>query len=152
MGFGNVASQMIFFIAIMGISVSLIFFLNNYVASASATMETNRQRMVESMNTHFLITNVNYFDAENITRIYLVNDGNTKLKPSDVDLYFDGLFISRTNRNISVETSTDIKDVGIWNPSETLLIEYNKSLDPATYYIDVVSLNGAKDSEYFSVE
>lgn len=151
MGFGDVVSQTIFFIAILGISVTLIMLFNNYVSSTSATMESNRNRMVDQMNTHFEITNVFHESDTNITHVYVLNTGENKHRPEEIDAYINSRFISRTDLNTTLVESTDIRDIGIWNPGETIHMQINMSLDDDTHTIDVVTSNGVKTSEIFSL-
>ncbi len=150
MGFGDVVSQTIFFIAILGISVTLIMLFNNYVSSASASIESSRSRMVDQMSTHFDITNVYHENNTNTTHVYVLNTGESKIMPEDMDAYINSRFVPRTEINASVVPSTDVRDEGIWNPGETMYMYINMSLEDEIHSIDVVAPNGVSDSDVFS--
>lgn len=151
MGFGNVATTIIMFIAVLTLATGVIITMNNQMEQSQASMKIQNDYLNNQMKTNILINQVNYSAGE--TTIYIVNDGKTILKTDKVDIYVDADFIPRndTNRTIAIEPSTDITNPGLWDPDEILKINISKTLIAGQHRVAVTTQYGVKDEELFSI-
>jgi archaellum component FlaG (FlaF/FlaG flagellin family) len=149
----GVASQVILFIAVIGITTGLVAVFNNYVDETSSSTRTQWQMMSNNLKTDVTITSIDYkADSPDNTTIYVLNTGKIKLDVNETDIYLDG-FISRdgASRNMVLEASTDVFDVGIWNEKEVLKIVVFKDLSASTtYQVCITTQYGTKTCDSFS--
>ena len=154
MGASTVASQVIFFIAIMGITTGLVIVFNNYVDDTSSSTRAQWTLMSNNLKTDVTVTSVTYNAAASPdnTTIYLLNTGKTRLDINQTDIYLDG-YIHRNdgNRSITIEASTDTVDTGIWNEKEVVRIVVFKDLTASTtYQVCVTTQYGTRSWDSFS--
>ena len=150
MGFGNIATTIILFIAVLTLATGVIITLNNNVARQQAGMKIQSDYLNNQLKTNILITSTNY--TAGTTTLYVSNEGSTTLKPDKTDLYLDGQFIPRntTNRTITIESSTDITNPGLWDPDEIVKITITKTLNSGEHRVIVMTQYGVKDEQLFS--
>lgn len=153
-GASTVASQVILFIAIIGITTGLVVVFNNYVDETSASTRAQWKIMSNNLKTDITITSLSYDSGANPdnTTVYVLNTGKTTLDLNQTDVYLDG-FIGRddVSRTIALEPSTDNVDVGIWNQKEVLRIVVHKDLSAATtYQLCVATQYGVQACDSFS--
>ncbi|MBD3209214.1 hypothetical protein GF367_02235 [Candidatus Woesearchaeota archaeon] len=150
MGFGNVATTIILFIAVMLLATGVIITINNHVQQSQDSMKIQADALNNQIKTSILITEVNYTSGNLV--LYITNDGKTTLKTSKVDVFVDADFIPRntTGRNITIEPSTDTTNPGLWDPDEVLKINVTKTLDAGQHRVAVTTQYGNKDEELFS--
>lgn len=151
MGFGNLATTIIMFIAVMLLSTAVIVSFRTQTDQAQASMRAQSEFLNNQIKTNIEITNTNY--TTNNLRVYVLNDGKTTLKLETVDVYVDNGFIPRndSNRTISIEASTDTTNPGLWDPSEIIRIDVDTTLSSGTHKVAIGTPYGVSDEETFSV-
>ena len=92
------------------------------------------------------ISSVIFDNNTNTTTASILNTGSTVLDLDKIDVYIDGFFIPRdsANRTIRVLPSTEVRDTGLWNPSEVLEVRVFKYLDNTTHTFALTSQYGNK--------
>lgn len=154
MGFSGLTTQIIMFIAVMGMATGLIAVFQGYVDESSGAMTAQWEVMASNIKTDITISSVSYDNDTNTTTMYVLNTGKTILDIEKIDIYMDGLFMPRDelNRTINVTPSTDSKNTGLWDPKEVLEVRVYKGFDDTdTHIVDISTQYGVKDSETFSV-
>lgn len=151
MGFGNVATTIIMFIAVLMLATGVIITINNQLEQSQASMKVQNDYLNNQLKTNILINEVNY--TAGTTTLYIINQGKTVLKLDKTDVYLDAAFIPRneTNRTIALESSTDITNPGLWDPDEIATIKINKILQGGEHRVAVTTQYGVKDEELFSI-
>lgn len=151
MGFGNIASQMIMFIALLTVTSSLVMVFNSYITDASSTMKVKKDAMIDKLNTDYEIIGVTHDYDLNVTMLFILNTGKTIIDFDYLDVFVDDLFVSRGDVSKSIESSTNIKNVLLWDPKEILAVNVSIVLnDGVSHSVDVVISNGLKDTYLFS--
>lgn len=153
MGASAVASQVIMFIAVLGITTGLVVVFNDYVDKTTSSANMKMVAYSMRLKTDVTITSVSYQDLnpDEIT-LYVLNTGKTPLKVNQTDVYLEG-FIPRNNgnRTLTLEPSTDNIDVGIWNEKEVLKIVVFKDLSSSTTYdVCIGTQYGTQSCDSFS--
>ena len=153
MGFSGIASHLIMFIAVMGLSTGLVGTFKMYVDSNNDAMSAQWTYMSNNIKTDITISNSGHDNVTNLTTIYVQNTGKTQLDPDYGDVYIDDLFIPRdtSNRTIQIVPSTDTQNPNVWDPKEIVEIIVNQSLAGGSHIIDVATQYGVADSDTFSV-
>ena len=151
MGFGNLATTIIMFIAVMLLSTAVIVSFRTQTDQAQASMRSQSEFLNNQIKTNIDIVSTNY-SASNL-RIYVLNNGKTTLKPETVDVYVNNIFIPRddANRTISIEASTDTRNPGLWDPDEIIRIDVDTTLSSGTQAVRVGTTYGISDESTFSV-
>jgi len=151
---GSVASQVILFVAMIGITTGLVVVFNEYVDETSSSTTAQWKIISDQMKTDITITSITYNSLDNPDNItfYLMNTGKTILNQSLIDVYLDG-FVSRNvgNRTIELDSSTDNIDSNVWNPKEVVKVVVFRDLNPvSTYSLCITSEYGTKSCDSFS--
>lgn len=151
MGFGNVATTIIMFIAVLMLATGVLITMNNQIEQSQASMKVQNDYLNNQLKTNILINQVNYSAGQ--TTLYVMNEGKTILKLDKTDVFLDAEFIPRndTNRSITIETSTDITNPGLWDPDEMVKIVINQTLTAGEHRVAVTTQYGVKDEELFSI-
>lgn len=151
MGFGGLATTIILFIAVMLVSTGVIMSLQTQVTQSQSSMRSQAELLNNQISTNVDITSANYTGG--VTTIYVLNNGKTILDVDNVDVYIDNLFIPRntSNRTMAVESSTDLTNPGLWDPTEILRIDVTKTLGNGTHKVKVATQYGSLEQETFSV-
>lgn len=150
MGFGDSASQMILFIAVITISAALVFVFNSYIDESAGTVSARQDFLNNQLRTSIVIESVSYSSGQ-ITA-YVKNIGDTRFYPNDTTVYVDRERIP-LNDSISfvIESDTDTKNVGVFDSNEILKITINKTLSSSeTFELLVTSPYNTQDSYEFS--
>ncbi|RLG22050.1 hypothetical protein DRN74_01400 [Candidatus Micrarchaeota archaeon] len=121
MGFSTVAAQAIFFIVVILAAVSLSAVFISYMDATTAATGLRSRTLIKQMSTDIVVTDV-VANATNFT-VSLRNVGDTILVPNLTDVFISGAYVSRSNRTVYVEASTDTRNSGLWDPYERLIIK-----------------------------
>ena len=150
MGFGNVATTIIMFIAVLLLATGVIVSLRTQIDQTQSSMNAQAEMLNNQIKTSITITQTNY--SAGTTTVYALNNGKTTLKPQKVDAFLDAEFVPRneSNRSVTVQPSTDTKNPGLWDPDEVLKVEVYKSLNAGEHRIALATQYGTKDEELFS--
>ncbi len=154
MGFSDLASQIIMFIAVITVATGLVVAFNSSVTEASNSMKIRTDTLSLTMRTDVTIDMISYEDETNTTFVYVRNTGKTMLSTNQTDVYLDGLRVPRNNthRTIEILEDTDEINSGIWDPTEQVLIKIFEELNStATHEIAVTTEYNTKDTEKFSI-
>lgn len=150
MGFGTIVANIIMFIAVLMLASSILLIMNVYVQETQESLNEQKNRLVDELRTAITIDSVSYDNSTNTLTIYSTNIGTTNLQPETVDLYIDGIRISRASRSITLEPDTLVGGPTIWNPREVARIETSLSLE-GTVLIRIVTSSGVFNQELISI-
>lgn len=150
MGFGNLATTIIMFIAVLLVATGVIVSLRTNIDQTQSSMKAQADMLNNQIKTSLTITQTNY--TAGTTTAYVINNGKTTLKLDRIDAFLDAEFIPRneTNRTITLEASTDTTNPGLWDPDEVVKVEIYKTLGPGQHRVAVTTQYGTKDEELFS--
>lgn len=149
MGADTIIANLIFFIAVMGMSVAVVIFLTNYVTETTSAAGVRQKNMVDQLQTDIDISVINA-SAEN-SQVYVKNIGKTDLRTDCIDVYID--------KNRQANTSFQVLDpdtgsgVSIWLPMKTVMINVTHAALSAdkTHEVQVFTCNSVGDSYLFSI-
>ncbi len=153
MSFGEVATQLILFIAIMGIVAGLVVYFNDYIASTRGAMGDQRKYVTSQLRTEITIPTV-YYAAQpgnDDVWVYVKNVGKETLGTDCVNVFVDNKFIELAAADIVY--AGNLSEADLWRPEETLLLNASDEVDlPAddVYEALVVTCNGVTDNYRFS--
>jgi archaellum component FlaF (FlaF/FlaG flagellin family) len=139
MGFGSVAAQVIFFIAVVMIASSIVVIANEQMQDNAQAYRIRSERLNNQISTSISILSITYNESIPRIDIYARNDGKTKLILDNTDVFVDGLRVSRSDRSIVVEPDTDIGNALIWDPSEIIHIQVNQAIGPGIVPVRVTT-------------
>ena len=150
MGFGTVAAQIIFFIAVIMIASAFILSMNEQMQQNTQSLRIQNERMSEQILSDISIMSITYNETTELLTIYVRNSGRTKLDFALTDVFINGLRVPRTQRVIQMEPDTIVGNPLLWDPSEVLRIQTTQSLSNTIHTIRVVAENEASDQETIS--
>lgn len=153
MGFGTIVANIVMFIAVLTVSTSVFVLMKNNIAEQNSAMVEQSKYLSNNLKTSVEIENLAYDNETNVTTLNVRNTGKTKLSLDYVDVYIGSEFIPRSdnNRSISVDSSTDTKNPGIWDTNEVVEIQVPKDLETGEYDIRVAVQYGVYAEDTFSV-
>ncbi|MCB9358838.1 hypothetical protein H6503_02820 [Candidatus Woesearchaeota archaeon] len=152
MGFGTIASQIIVFMAVLGVCASLVFVTKNIIQDTSTGLKYQKDKMIDSINTDITITSVIYNQSQvpDNTTVIVKNTGKSKIIDlAEIDVYIDNIRISRENRTISV--IEEISNPNIWDPLESININVSQDLSDGNHKIKIFVAEEVYDEEIISV-
>ncbi|MFW5746348.1 MAG: hypothetical protein ACOCWQ_02225 [Nanoarchaeota archaeon] len=154
MGFGEIASAAIMFIAVTSAATLLAFVFNNYANSASASISTRQTFMNEQLKSDITIENVLYDVTSQQVKVYVRNTGQSAMKINYTSAFIanERVDFSSAAASIEVISDTDTVNTGIWDSKETVLITSNQSITPGvTHTVAIITQYGVKDEYEFSI-
>lgn len=154
MGASTAVTQMIMFIAALGIATGLLMGIKAFSDTAEGSFKTQSDGFNNQIKTSIKIELISHDDTEDITSIYAVNRGQTSIKLDDIDVYINGIRFPRStdNRTIEVIADTETINTGIWDYKEKILIKANMTLNPSiSHEATIIGPHGARDDESFSI-
>ena len=154
MGFSDLATQIIMFIAVITVATGLIVVFNASITEASSSIRIRTDTLSQTMRTDITIDMVSYEASTNTTFVYVRNTGRTMLNVNQTDVYLNGFRVPRneTFRSIEVIEDTDLINPGAWDPTEQVLIKIFYELNSSTIHeVTVATEYNVQDSEKFSV-
>ena len=148
MGFSTVGVQLLFFIAVVGISAGVIAVFADYTDQATGAMGDRQRSLASQMRTDIKITNID--NSSGHLHIYVKNIGSEPLSTSCVSLFIDSGWANLSSQDI-VDPS-DEEEKTHWLSTETLKLkpsstQFDHSLQ--THSAKVVTCNGVSDTERF---
>lgn len=150
MGFGNVAAQIIFFVAVIMIAATVVILANDQLQENAQAYKSQSERLSEELRSDITITSLYYNDTSNELTVYVQNTGKTKMQVNLTDLYVNSLRIPYADRTVTIEADTDVGSSLIWDPSEIIRIQSTQNLDNSIHTIRIVSSLGAADQDTVS--
>jgi len=154
MGSSTVITHVILFIAVLGIASGLLIAIKNYADETEGTFKQKSDEYNKIIKTSIKIEVISYNNASNTTWIYVRNTGQTVMKPSQIDVYIDGLRFPRndSNRTIEISSDTELENYGFWDPKEQILIKAFSYLDDTvSHEVIVTTPYSVRDSDTFSI-
>lgn len=142
MGFGTVAANMIFFIAILTVSAGVIFYMNAYATETSHAISVQQKRISDEIRTSMSIDDVSYNNVTDVLTVYVRNNGETNIRLDGISLHVSGERISSSDYDVSIEEDTLIGSLDIWQPQEVIKIQTTKTLSGGNHHVRIVAPNG----------
>jgi archaellum component FlaG (FlaF/FlaG flagellin family) len=147
MGFSTIAAQLMFFIAVVGLSAGMIAVFGNYLNQAQGAMSDKQQHIVEQLRTDLVITSID--NSSGHIYVYVKNVGKEQMKTDCVNLFIDGSWVN-LGEAIIVDPSTG-SAATLWAPQDT--IELKPLTAPlnsqAVHEAKVITCNGVSDAKSF---
>ena len=151
MGFGSIVSELIIFISVMGLALSLTFMMSTQMNDLDhSTREMNKAR-VDKLKTEVSIIDASYNSTDTNLTLVVKNTGKTTLNASFTDILVDGARIPSTNMTRYVAPDSDTINAGYWDPAETLLVDINITLSSGKHRVKLSTHNAVYDSYEFSI-
>lgn len=150
MGFADISGHLIMFIAVTTISISLLFVFNQQISDSASSVSIRQKYLSNQLKTSIDIDSISY-NSGNLL-IYIRNTGDTNFYPNKSSIYIDKERIKfDSDMSFVIESDTDLKNVGVFDPSEILKISINKTLTPdETHTFLIVTPYDARSSYEFS--
>ena len=148
MGFSAPAAQLIFFIAVVGLSAGVISVFSNYVDQTTGAMTDKQQYVTGQLRTDIVITNID--NTSGHLHVYVKNVGNEQLSTDCLELYVDSGWITLAANDI-VDPADD-SAVEEFDSEETVQLKPTSSSfnSGSIHEAKVVTCNGITDTEDFS--
>lgn len=145
-GFGGVASTLIMFIAIMGVTTGMVMAFQNFFLQTQDSLNFQQKQTNEKLKTFITITNT-YYDAPGTSlRVFVKNTGATDLNSKYMDVFVDGQF----GTNLTPYYAGTSNPVITLKQTETMYVDYDISLSAGSHNVRVVSELGVSDDEDFN--
>ncbi len=146
--FGDAVSGLILFIAVIGLSTSLVIFFSNYVNSTQDSLKVQNDFTQNKLKTSISISNIHYNSSSEQIFVYLKNVGENKLYTEYLNLYINGRFYS----NFTLVKADDLlTEIRVLDRQETITFIQNISLSPGTHEIKIVSEFGIYDKDSINI-
>jgi archaellum component FlaG (FlaF/FlaG flagellin family) len=150
MGASTVVAELMFFIAVLGMTTVAILVLSNYVGQTTSAVSGKQRDMINQIETNIDVTSVNASSTRSL--IYIKNIGDTDLRIDCIDMFLDNAW----SNNFSVknpDTGTVLSNTTLWTPMETILVDANHTAisTMVSHSARVVACNGVSDSYLFSI-
>lgn len=146
--FGGVASTLIMFIAIIGVTTGMVMAFQNYFLQTKDVLAYQQEQTSEKLKTFVTITHIVYDEPSDNLRVFVKNTGSVELDATLFDVYVDGNFGSGLT-SYYAGTSSEAK---VLRPSQTLYVDYGIDLEAGSHKVKVVTELGVSDDEDFNVE
>jgi len=147
MGFSTIAAQILFFIAVVGISAGVIAVFGSYIDQTKSAMSDKQQYIVGQLKTDIVISNID--NQSGHLFVFVKNVGKEQLKTDCINLYVDSGWVTVTPARItdpstgSEATYLDSEDTIKIDPQAAPLGENS------VHEAKVVTCNGVWDTESF---
>lgn len=146
--FGSVASTLIMFIAIVGVSTGLVISFKTFVSDTQDSFKVQNDLASNKIKSSIAITNIYYDSANTLTYIYVKNIGEVKMQPILFDLFVDNVF----TKNFTAYYADNLsKSITLFQPQDTMAIVYNKSLETGTHDVRIVSEYSNVAKDFFNI-
>ncbi|NQZ84573.1 MAG: hypothetical protein HRU03_02545 [Nanoarchaeales archaeon] len=147
-GFGGVASTLIMFIAIIGVTTGMVMSFQNYFIQTKTVLDSQQKQTNQKLKTFITITNVFYDDSSDNLRIYVKNTGSISIDTGFVDVFVDNDF--EGNLSTYEAGTTDLIENLI--TADTMYVDYPVVLIPGSHNVRVVTELGVGDNVDFNVK
>ncbi|MBU0762437.1 MAG: hypothetical protein KKD39_05375 [Candidatus Altiarchaeota archaeon] len=147
MGFSTVATQLLFFIAVVGLSAGVLAVFANYLDETMGAMGDKQNYITSQLRTDIRITNID--NSSGHLHIYAKNIGDEPLSTDCVELYVDGAWVTVAPTRITdPATGTELET---WFQQDTMKL--NPQAAPlnagSIHEAKLITCNGVSDSENF---
>lgn len=146
----STVSQLIIFIAVVGMAVSV----SSVLIKVNQRIETGLDQKSE-ITSNKLLSDIEIIHTEIDSNIsfYVLNTGGIDLSMNDTGLVVDGRWIPSANVTISIVNKTTNKDNDWWDPSEILKMEYSNGsiLTSGRHKVTVIIETGESDDYFFDI-
>lgn len=146
-GFGEVASTLIMFIAIIGITLGLILSFQSFVVDTQGSFNEQQDLTSNKLKSSISITNTFYNSTEEKLYVYVKNIGRMSLDTTQFDVFVDEKFQNSFSTTEPTNFSKNISKLPI---QETATVIINSSLNSGTHSVEIVTQYGVKDEESFN--
>ena len=149
MGADSLASTMLMFIAVMGMTLGVIVLLTNYVTQTSSTVSAKQKSMISQLQTDVAIISVDPLSTQ--SEIYVKNIGASDLRTNCLTVIVDNEPLT-TSSYVVTDPETG-EEPTLWTQTQTILINATHSeLDTGkTHEAKIVTCNGVTASYIFSL-
>ena len=147
-GFGGVASTLIMFIAIIGVTTGMVMSFQNYFIETKTVLDSQQKQTNQKLKTFISITNVYYDDSSDNLRVYVKNTGSIQVDTRFVDFFVDEKFES--NLTIYEAGTTDVLDTLL--VADTFYVDYPVTLVAGSHNVRVVTELGVGNNVDFNVK
>ena len=151
MGFGSIVSELIIFISVMGLAISLTFMMSAQMTDLDHTTREMNKARVERLRTEVSIIDVSYNSTDTNVTMVVKNTGKTTLNASMTDILIDGARVPAANMTRQIAVDSDTINIGFWDPTETLLVEINLTLTSGQHKAKLSTQNAVYDTYEFSI-
>jgi archaellum component FlaG (FlaF/FlaG flagellin family) len=120
MGFGDLASVAIMFIAVILAMAGITLLLTNNISDVTTSISRRQEDIADKMQSDMAIDHVFYTDApEHRTAVYVKNIGAIALDPQKMTIFIDNDFIYANSTAVNITILSDA------NQGDGLLLETN---------------------------
>lgn len=130
-----------------------VFMIYGTLLSNSQAMSEQQEQQRNAAQTSISIINVTFhaIAGDDITELWIYNDGSRKVRLDDIDVYLDDELIPRddSRRSIAMLTNSTINPLHL-DPGETLAINVTKELDGGSHVAVAATEYGAISSRVFT--
>ena len=147
MGFSTVSAQLLFFLAVVGISAGVIAVFGGFVDQAKGAMVDKQHFITGQLRTDIIITNIDNSSGD--LNIYAKNVGKQQLDTDCLELYVDSGWVALTAPKITNPSTGAAVDK--WDSEATIKIDPSSApLNSGTLHeAKVITCNGISDTENF---
>ncbi|MEE8358786.1 MAG: hypothetical protein V3R82_05180 [Candidatus Hydrothermarchaeales archaeon] len=146
----STVSQLIIFIAVVGVAVSV----SSVLINVNQRIERGLDQKSETTSNK-LLSDIEIIHKEIDSNIafYVLNTGDIDFSMNDTGLVVDERWIPSANVTTSIVNKTTNKDNDWWDPSEILKMEYSNGsiLTSGRHKVTVIVETGESDDYYFDV-
>ncbi len=103
MGFGDSATQIIFFILLVIVSSSLVLLFSDFTQSQESMSDSQSSRFVEQLETSVSVTSIAYDPNSEQMLLYIRNTGLRDIPLSELLLIINGDFFHMNNADYVIE-------------------------------------------------
>jgi archaellum component FlaF (FlaF/FlaG flagellin family) len=146
--FGGVASTLIMFIAIIGVTTGMVMSFQNYFLQTKDTLNSQQKQTNEKLKTFITITHT-YYDASSTNlRVYVKNTGSINVDTRFTDVFVGEGFMGNLTSYYAGTTNISKNLIS----AETMYIDYPVTLVPGSHNVRVVTRVGVGDNVDFNVQ
>lgn len=146
-GFGEVASTLIMFIAVIAVTVGVVASFQNFVVDTQDSFKDRQDLTNDKLKTSIAITHVYYNATSQQLFTYIKNIGEISLETQFFDVYLDSDF--QTSFSV-LEPSNFSQSLELMAVQKTGVVVLNTSLQPGTHKVKVVTNSGVFAQESFN--
>ena len=148
MGFSTLVAQVVLFGVMITIFITYTITMGAYIYKTDNSLYSSYETLELKLNTEMTAINATYSASKKDITTYIKNTGKTKIDTEYLDIYLDSERIARndTSLSITIQSSTEIKNPGIWDPKETIQIIIDKRIDETgTHYMEFFTAQAVTD-------
>lgn len=150
MGFSEIFSTLIMFIAVVTISSSLIIMFRGQVADTQSQVIEQQKIISNQIRSNINIDMVYFNNVTETVHVFVRNTGNIQIDNDTLDVYIDSMRVPRnsSNRTIQVLSDTELKNTGYWDPKEQVEIKIFYNVTRSESHVLYINTEYGANSEY----